>query len=622
HHDSSSARVECRGAIRYGGGLRLSNTNAALNTVGLSRPVAPPKVHMDVQSLNTELQTDLSEFVRRSIIKLPQFVELMRGQANDGSRPNKRMILEGYGDVDTFVEIAKFGARAPLVRQPAQRRPYPKKHKSADERYSCKEYPQGAGQMRCLMLDLDILDSRPEIHISLSGDVDLLTTGRVIRDLAFPDGSSLNDLANTKRICTSKFHATETLQQQEQYPDAEILLHAGNLNAVILKHEYVPLLGHLVRDNALVIDTAAAFGWSGSPAYYGVIGDAIAFLTNEERLLIEATSLNPLTGFDINYRELLSCSCVVHTWGPADAMIAALGTPHLMRIFGSTIFLLYCGRVSCSREISRLKQTSGYLVTGRSTFGFDFQQRILVTGHPHVRRREAGEDRVYHYRARSVATLTFGKYKGALRAWHSWTHDARSTVRCRHAQRMCIYNTSPISFSMVAQYGFGSNCPVRGTTIAIHFTAFLNSFKSPNSGFLATIHNFASLWTKLYGPKEEEQTLDDIVLRGSLWIPNSLAHNALSVHIRLKGSWNIDISDVEFSGHSYLGPAFHAISLLKAQHELSPEIIAVLTPCVLVDRAGVDEVMIQFHGRWASDTFKEYIRLCKESIEIFATKIG
>ncbi|KAE9020826.1 hypothetical protein PR001_g13505 [Phytophthora rubi] len=30
-------------------------------------------------------------------------------------------------------------------------------------------------------------------------------------------------------------------------------------------------------------------------------------------------------------------------------------------------------------------------------------------------------------------------------------------------------------------------------------------------------------------------------------------------------------------------------------------------------RSGVDALTIQFHGRWASDTFKIYTRLCQES---------
>ncbi|GMG16753.1 unnamed protein product [Phytophthora fragariaefolia] len=35
-------------------------------------------------------------------------------------------------------------------------------------------------------------------------------------------------------------------------------------------------------------------------------------------------------------------------------------------------------------------------------------------------------------------------------------------------------------------------------------------------------------------------------------------------------------------------------------------------------RAGTDALTIQFHGRWVSDAFKSYTRLCKESVAILA----
>jgi site-specific recombinase XerD len=38
-------------------------------------------------------------------------------------------------------------------------------------------------------------------------------------------------------------------------------------------------------------------------------------------------------------------------------------------------------------------------------------------------------------------------------------------------------------------------------------------------------------------------------------------------------------------------------------------------------RAGVDALTIQFHGRWVSDTFKQYTRLCKESVDGLAAQI-
>ncbi|OWZ10571.1 LOW QUALITY PROTEIN: hypothetical protein PHMEG_00016564 [Phytophthora megakarya] len=267
-----ASNAAARSSLREG--LRLRNINAVLNRVELSLPVATPMVYMGVPSLNTALQRVLSKFVRRSNITLPHFFELMA--TNDDYRPNKRMILtvldhvcEGYRHVDALVIIAKFGARAPLVRQLARQHPYPKHHKSTDDRYPVlvKNTRKEQDNWRCLRIR-----SPP---------------GRVIHDLSFPDGLSVNDLTDTASICTPEFQhcdaiATEILQPQEQYPDAEILLQAGDVNAAfwnVCTHSTSAYLfgGRLIRDNALIIDTAAAFGWPGSPTNHGGVGGATAY---------------------------------------------------------------------------------------------------------------------------------------------------------------------------------------------------------------------------------------------------------------------------------------------------------------------------------------------------------
>ncbi|KAF4316065.1 hypothetical protein G195_010439, partial [Phytophthora kernoviae 00238/432] len=40
-------------------------------------------------------------------------------------------------------------------------------------------------------------------------------------------------------------------------------------------------------------------------------------------------------------------------------------------------------------------------------------------------------------------------------------------------------------------------------------------------------------------------------------------------------------------------------------------------------RSGTDALTIQFHGRWMSDAFKTYTRLCKESVAtLFASMVS
>eukprot|EP00644_Phytophthora_capsici_P005661 jgi/Phyca11/98350/e_gw1.2.607.1 len=265
-------------------------------------PVSTPSTINGVPSLDKALQHVLSEFVRRTKIELPEFVELMRGQTTDDYRPNKRMLPDvlrtaccDYEHRDALIAIAEAGVRAPLTHCLPAQLSYPDNHKSAVDRYPVlvrnirKE--QDAG--RCLVLDLDILELWPEVHISPfgvvdKGDGDPTTTGRVIHDLSFPERASTNSATDTSRICPPVFEpsdaiAVEILRQKHQHPDSEILLQAGDVSSAfrnVCTHSTSAYLfgGRLTPDNALVIDTSAAFGWAGSPASYGVVGDAIAYI--------------------------------------------------------------------------------------------------------------------------------------------------------------------------------------------------------------------------------------------------------------------------------------------------------------------------------------------------------
>ncbi|KAG3000825.1 hypothetical protein PC118_g96 [Phytophthora cactorum] len=144
------------------------------------------------------------------------------------------------------------------------------------------------------------------------------------------------------------------------------------------------------------------------------------------------------------------------------------------------------------------------------------------------------------------------------------------------------------------------------------------------------------------------------------------AQEATSVHIRLRGSKTNQQGEptlrmLNRSGHAFLCPVFGALCLFKARSSL-PAIIPVAVSVNAHDqpncvsstaiskvirqaavalgedpaafsphslrsggtahmyRTGVDTLTIQFHGRWASDTFKQYTRLCKESVEVLSSK--
>lgn len=160
---------------------------------------------------------------------------------------------------------------------------------------------------------------------------------------------------------------------------------------------------------------------------------------------------------------------------------------------------------------------------------------------------------------------------------------------------------------------------------------------------------------------------EDIAILDHSGIPTATPSAAASVHIRLVGSKTNQRGEptqrmLNRSGHQFVCPVFGALCLLQARRSLPHDIPAAvylnnegMPRCVSsanlskaiqraaaqsgcnpssysahslraggathMYRAGVDTLTIQFHGRWASDTFKQYTRLCKESVSALASRI-
>ncbi|KAE8908053.1 hypothetical protein PF005_g25664 [Phytophthora fragariae] len=160
---------------------------------------------------------------------------------------------------------------------------------------------------------------------------------------------------------------------------------------------------------------------------------------------------------------------------------------------------------------------------------------------------------------------------------------------------------------------------------------------------------------------------EDITATNAAGVPTTDPRTASAVCIRLRGSKTNQNGApttrvLARSGHPTLCPVFGALLLLRARGNLSVSIpVAVFTDtrgvpsCVSAARvtsslrhaaqqlgesphkysahslraggathmykAGVDALTIQFHGRWASDAFKLYTRLCTESVASVAAKM-
>ncbi|OWZ10572.1 LOW QUALITY PROTEIN: hypothetical protein PHMEG_00016565 [Phytophthora megakarya] len=216
--------------------------------------------------------------------------------------------------------------------------------------------------------------------------------------------------------------------------------------------------------------------------------------TDEERSLIQATKINPSVGFDINYRKLLFCAFAVHTWGSRWSHGRCNGDAPVYVQFR----IDNTSAVSWQNKLSSRNTRAQTVIRLLGHWELEFRLRFSATHVAGVENRiadagsrinssrtmsvlfdeltkdwsqvnstvDVAEDLVNHLRARSVATSTFVKYKGALRAWHTWTTrrgiqpallTCSTVVQLQHITDFILHDV---------QYGFGSNRPVRGATIA------------------------------------------------------------------------------------------------------------------------------------------------------------
>ncbi|KAE9258745.1 hypothetical protein PR003_g35085, partial [Phytophthora rubi] len=169
----------------------------------------------------------------------------------------------------------------------------PSNHGSAQDRVNVlrKNIRKEQDAWRCLVLDLDLLEQWPEIIISPfgvvnKGDDNASISGRTIHDLSFPEGSSINDITDQTSITKPDYShcdavAVEILKVKREQPNATVKIMAGDVasafrNVSIHTNSVYLFAGLIEEDNALVIELAAPFGWTGSPGFYEIFGGAIS----------------------------------------------------------------------------------------------------------------------------------------------------------------------------------------------------------------------------------------------------------------------------------------------------------------------------------------------------------
>ncbi|KAF1324822.1 hypothetical protein FI667_g9648, partial [Globisporangium splendens] len=284
---------------------RLAN---ALSQFQVSSPTECPRFDIEGGKrryrIDCNKQGAYSTFLKRSEMPLPQFVRLLRGETAADSHPNKALEVpkhvkawEAYEHRHKWETIVNFGVEPQWTGSfPTQHRP-PKNHASATRAMNViiKNIRKGQDANRYLVLDISLLDTLEGVFCSpfgavQKGDLDLAEDARVIHDLSFPAGGSLNDL--TQQDATVKITydgaralALRFLKVEEEHPgQAKIMCGdvSGAFRHIHIHADHVGrFAGTIPELGILVIDLSCPFGWTRSPAEYWVAGGAINYLHSQ-----------------------------------------------------------------------------------------------------------------------------------------------------------------------------------------------------------------------------------------------------------------------------------------------------------------------------------------------------
>ena len=234
----------------------------------------------------------LSEFVRRTRCRLSELVRLLRGQTDLDPRPNKALtVLEDAWATTTPVwnHIVQEGLRPPFQPNfPAQGRP-PPNHGSARGHVDAVRAALRDGQEkgRILIVDLDLLSLWPEVFCSPLGTVakdNDPTKVRVVHDLSFPEGASVNDYTIQDLVPPAHYNGPAAIAARIlDLAKGEDLIYmatsdvSGAFRHIPLHESYVAkFAATLPEDNALIIDLCTPFGWTASPGFYNVAAGLIS----------------------------------------------------------------------------------------------------------------------------------------------------------------------------------------------------------------------------------------------------------------------------------------------------------------------------------------------------------
>lgn len=299
-----SARIRFRRAL----GQRVLQRE--LSRWKVSPPTKYPAVSDDAAEpryqIDRNKQAAYSEFVRRSGMRLPDFVRLLRGESSVDPSPNKALkvprqaaMWRTYRYATRWEGIVRHGVVPEWHGDPPRQDKPPRNHAFARRAMNAlvKNIRKGQDADRYLVLDVDLLPGLDGVFCSpfgavQKGDKPLSEDARVIHDLSFPCGGSINDFTVSDATIEIRYDGARAIASRieavdQQFPDL-VRMMSGDVSGAF-RHTPVHadhigrFAGTIPELGILVIDLCCPFGWTNSPAEYWIADGAINHLHSSSR---------------------------------------------------------------------------------------------------------------------------------------------------------------------------------------------------------------------------------------------------------------------------------------------------------------------------------------------------
>lgn len=202
--------------------------NVIIMLPSLSFPTCQGPADNPCYQLHRPLQSVISEYVRRSRSPLPVLIEPYRCHTAYDYRPNKNIVpalvqvsCASYNKLPQLMPLVQEGIRVTLRSPMPTQTKHPPNHPSALKRLNVlrKNIRKEQDHNRCIVVDLDVAQYWPELFLSPFGVVDKgdgnpFISGRVIHDLSYPEGVSMNDHTEKSLVPATEYEHCDRVTRE------------------------------------------------------------------------------------------------------------------------------------------------------------------------------------------------------------------------------------------------------------------------------------------------------------------------------------------------------------------------------------------------------------------------